>query len=200
MEDNNDAYRRMREELGRYVQQAVLTSAGAPQIVEDTIFSMFIEITPPEDPEISLGLVKIGKNGFGTASSRKPGNICLNWGKLMDVVPDVTIAAYGGVASPFWLLPFIGLYVCNKLWCGSLEELTEVEATVIYALWKNKTGEKKIDVDNGFQNANEIRRMTKLPCLQRKEFDRAIQRLLELKCITLKKGVIGLRERVHKEY
>jgi hypothetical protein len=79
-----------------------------------------------------------------SGASRKPGNIVMNWRKLIDVTPDVTIAAAGATGGPAWLLPFIGLYIWNKLWCGAKVEFSKSEAIVILALWKNRDARKKM--------------------------------------------------------
>ena len=121
-------------------------------------------------------------------------------GKLMDLVPDVTIAAVGAATSPPWLLPFIGLYVWNKLWCSSREELSETEATIIYALWKHRNGEDKISEDEGFDRTNATRETTGLQRLNRREFDLSVNRLVQMECIEIEEGIIWLREWVRIEY
>jgi len=200
MEYDNEALNRKRQELRRLVRQAVPASARHPEKIAESLLSTFIEITPPTKPEMVLKMITARPSGSGRARSRKPGNIYLNWAKLMDLVPDVTIAAVGGATSPRWLLPLIGLYVWNKLWCSSQEELTETEATVICALWKNRNNKNRISEDTGFEKTNAARTGMGLAPLSGNEFDGAVNRLLEMKCIGIEEGVIWLREWVCIRY
>jgi len=112
----------------------------------------------------------------------------------------VTIVAAGAVAAPRWLLPFVALYVWNKLWRCSEEELTETEAVVICALWKNRSQDYQIPEDAAWDRVNEARKSMDLPPLSRQEFDHAINRLMAMKCIEMDCGVIWLRERVSITY
>ena len=200
MEYDNEALDSKRQELRRLVRQAVPASTRDPERIAESVLSKFIQITPPTKPEMLIEMITAHSSGSGGGRSRKPGNIYLNWAKLMDLVPDITIAAVGGATSPHWLLPFIGLYVWNKLWCSSKEELTETEATVICALWKNRNNEHRITEDTGFEKTNVARTAMELAPLSRNEFDGAVNRLLEMKCIEIKGGVIWLREWVCIRY
>jgi hypothetical protein len=145
-------------------------------------------------------MITLGSFGDEGGTSRKPGNIFLNWRKLMDIVPDATIAAAGAMTSPAWLLPLIGLYVWNKLWRGAEEELTNVEACTICALWKNKDSRNRISEDDGFTATNTLRAHHGLPQLTRVEYNKASNRLLAMDCIELSNGIIWLREWVRVSY
>jgi len=119
----------------------------------------------------------------------------------MDVIPDSIVAVATSVSVPSWVLPFVGLYVWNKIWCGSEEKLTEIEATIIYALWKNRNrNNNKISEDSSFKKTNLARREMNLLELSRTEFDLGINRLLKMRCIEIENGVIWLREWVKIEY
>jgi hypothetical protein len=163
------------------------------------VLGAFVELTPPEKPEYVFHLITM--NSFAQdAESRKPGNLFLNWRKLIDIVPDTTIAAAGATAAPAWLLPFIALYVWNKLWCGAKETLTKDEATIIMALWKHRSGKSTIGEDEGFTRTNEVRLRQGLRTLRRNIYDQAIDRLLRMHCIEMNEGVIWLREWVRITY
>ncbi|MBK7473148.1 MAG: hypothetical protein IPI73_23525 [Betaproteobacteria bacterium] len=51
-----------------------------PESARSRLVDAFANVTPPEEPDITIGLITI--NSFydaPKASSRKPGNVLLNW-------------------------------------------------------------------------------------------------------------------------
>lgn len=200
MEYDNEALDSKQHELRALVRGAVPASTGNADGIAESLLKTYIRLTPPTKPEMIIQMITANPSGSGGGRSRKPGNICLNWRKLMDLVPDATIAAVGGATAPQWLLPFIGLYVWNKLWCSTEEQLTEIEAIVICALWKNKNEDSKIPEDTGFDRTTEACKALARPPLSRQEYDTAINRLLQMECIEMDGGVIWLREWVCAKY
>ena len=200
MEYDNEALDAKRTELRGLVQQAVPPSIQNPHNIAEAVLNSFIQLTAPTQPERVIEMITMQPFGSGGGRSRKPGNIYLNWRKLMDLAPDVTIAGVGGATSPRWLLPFIGLYVWNKLWCSSEEQLSETEATIMYTIWKHRNSEDRIAEEEGYERTNATRKEGNLPALTRKEFDVALNRLLEMECIEIEAGIIWLREWVRVRY
>lgn len=49
----------------------------------------FITITPPLDPPVVMELLVMSSLGRGGGSSRKPGNIRLNWRQLFELCPTL---------------------------------------------------------------------------------------------------------------
>src|ERR1700730_15896516 len=60
------------------------------------VLDAFSRVTPPEEPDVTIGLITIASvHNSPNANSRKPGNVVLNWRKLIDIVPDVSLAGLG---------------------------------------------------------------------------------------------------------
>jgi len=197
---DNEALVKKRHELLALSQSSVPSSVEAGEDIAEFLIDKFIHIEPPAI-EFALYFMTIAAKNCYDGVSRKPGNIVLNWRKLMDVIPDSIVAVATSVSVPSWVLPFVGLYVWNKIWCGSEEKLTEIEATIIYALWKNRNrNNNKISEDSSFKKTNLARREMNLLELSRTEFDLGINRLLKMRCIEIENGVIWLREWVKIEY
>lgn len=189
-----------KDEINEFAS-GVLRRLGSTQVdLAQTAVKAFARLTSPVEPEPVIKMITLGDFGDEGGTSRKPGNIFLNWRKLMDIVPDATIAGAGAIASPTWLLPLIALYVWNKLWRGAEEELTNVEACIMYALWKNKDGRSKITEEDGFAKTNALRTQHALPELANTEYNKAINQLLKMGCIEMSSGVIWLREWVRVSY
>jgi hypothetical protein len=200
MEYDNEALEAKKSEIQALPVEAIRRVNRASEEAVESAVEAFTRLTPPTDPEPVIEMITVGSFGRGGGKSRKPGNIYLNWQKLMDIVPDATIATAGALTSPAWLLPLIGLYVWNKLWRGAEEDLTEVEACTIFALWKNRNGQSKISEDEGFVRNNALREQQDMPALLRSEYDVAINRLLRMECIEIENGIVWLREWVRIQY
>ena len=175
-----------------------------PESARSRLVDAFANVTPPEEPDITIGLITI--NSFydaPKASSRKPGNVLLNWRKLLDVVPDVSLAGLGAATlpvAPQVAVALAGLYIWNKVWRGAVEELSDVEAVTILALWEHRNEKNKISEQDGFVRTNEVRDRYALPPLTANQYASAVNRLVSLECIELEGGIIWLREWVRKKY
>lgn len=205
MSDDLDALNCKKQEIADFAERIAASKGAASASLAQSAVEAFSLLTAPEKPEVLMHLITVSMlnapDGRGpTGRSRKLGNLVLNWRKLIDIVPDAAIAAAGATAAPAWLLPLIGLYVWNKLWRGSEEELTEVEATTILSLWKYRNEENKIAEDDGFTKTNLVRASFGLQSLSGAEYRRSIDRLLEMECVEMSDGVIWLREWVRKTY
>lgn len=164
----------------------------------------FARVTPPEEPEITIGLITISSlHNAPSAQSRKPGNVVLNWRKLIDIVPDVSLAGLGAATlpiAPAWSTVLAGLYVWNKIWKGSAEDFSQSEAIAILALWKNRNGKNKIAEDEGLKKTNDLRATYSLPPITQGQFRSIVDRLVSIDCIELEDGTIWLREWVRLKY
>ena len=191
-------------EIRNAVVRARRSGAAVPDSTIDATLSAFASVTPPQEPEVTIGLITISSlYSAPKAQSRKPGNVLLNWRKLIDIVPDVTLAGLGAATlpvAPAWSAVLAGLYIWNKVWRGSTEEFSDAEAIVILALWKCRNTSNKISEAEGFTRTNELRASYSLSPQSQAQFSAAIDRLIAIECITLEDGIIWLREWVRVKY
>ena len=197
---DNEALEEKKAEVANVADEAMRFLGIGQDPVTARAAQAFARLTPPTLPEVTFERITLESLGRDGGSSRKPGNIFLHWQKLMALVPDATIAVAGAVTAPAWLLPFIGLYVWNKLWCSAKEELSEAEATTILALWKNKDASNRISCEDGYKKTNLQRHAMHLPELSWSAYNDVINRLLRMECIKMTDGVIWLREWVCISY
>jgi hypothetical protein len=186
-------------EITAIAEGAIEKLTGDSERVANSVIEAFATLTPPERPPMSLDLIVMGLGPRPSAASRKPGNIVLNWRKLVEIIPDATLAATGAKESS-WLMLLAALYIWNKLWRAAEEKLTDIEATIILALWKNKNADKKISMDGGYEKANAVRSGFNLSPISRITYEHAINRLLELGCVELENDWLWLREWVRVKY
>ncbi|GDY36274.1 hypothetical protein [Acidovorax sp. NB1] len=203
MEYDKDAASAKRAQL---LEHAALGPIGQklPEDVLRQLVDAFARVTPPAEPAITLELITISSlYDAPKANSRKPGNIVLNWRKLLDIVPDVSLAGLGAATlpvAPQVAVVLAGLYIWNKVWRGAVEEFSDVEAVTILALWEHRNGKNRIPEQEGFVKTNEVRGRYTLPPLTQSQYASAVNRLTALQCIELEDGVIWLRECVQKKY
>jgi hypothetical protein len=197
MKADHEALDRKRRWLESVSQHSVpaLDATAAERFV-----AAFAQLTAPESEGPRIEYITINSTFSPTASSRKPGNILLSWRKLVDIVPDVTLAGVGAATAPVWALPLAGLYIWNKLWRGSEEQFSDVEAITILALWKSRNGEDRVSEEDGFFHTNKLRVASGQSEVTRAEYSRAITRLIKVQCIEVEKGVIWLREWIRVKY
>lgn len=203
MEYDEDAARAKHAQLLRH---AALGPVGTSldENARLRLVNAFVRVTPPEKSELSIGLITISSPyDAPKAKSRKAGNVVLNWRKLLDIVPDVSLAGLGAATlpvAPQIAVVLAGLYIWNKVWRGAVEEFSDVEAVTILALWENRDGRNKIPESDGFTRTNQVRGRYGLPPLSVGQYASAIKRLVDLKCIELEEGVIWLREWIEVKY
>jgi hypothetical protein len=195
MSPDNDALDRKRRSLQRIAQEAA-PSLEAEEV--DSVVSTFATLSAPEVEEPRIGYITIDSVSRPEATSRKPGNIVLNWRKLIDLVPDTALAglgaATGSTAVLPWAIPLAGLYIWNKVWRAAEEKLTEVEASIVLALWKNRNPDHKVIEADGFTYTNTLRTNVGQSPLTLGQYTEGVTRLARIECVEIEDGVIWLRE------
>ena len=203
MQYDETAAEKKRDELSQ-AARASATTGSLPEPTLDRILAAFARITPPQEPEITVGLVIISSPySEPKAESRKVGNVLLNWRRLIDIVPDISLAGLGAATlpvSPAIAAVLAGLYVWNKLWRGSVEELSNTEAVTMLALWQNCDSHKNISEQDGLSRTNELLASYSMPPLSQRQYAAAIDKLLKIECIAINEGVIRLIEWVRVKY
>jgi hypothetical protein len=168
------------------------------QVPADTLkcwLRAFARVSEPKT-EYKAELIILSSTGGGV--SRKPGNILLNWRRLFDVTPDAAIAVSAYGVSPPFVRGMIGLYIWNKVWRGSEEQLSEIESSIIETLWVRHGRARQLPEDTAFDSVNESRHAAGLSTLSKRDFTRATDRLVTMSCVELKDGNIWLREWVRR--
>jgi hypothetical protein len=200
MTPDNIALKAKASEIARVAAEVATATYPQPSAaLSSAIVDAFVSLTPPMEEEPRMELITLFSTGR-RGSSRKPGNIVLNWRKLIDIIPDVTIAAAGAPPAPAWLQFTIALYIWNKFWCGAKEEFSDAEANVLLALSRSRDQNKKIKEMDGYEKTNIVRREAKLSDLSIAEYSAAVTRLIRMRCIEMESGIIWLREWVRIAY
>jgi hypothetical protein len=197
---DRNAQKAKEEEIERLVVSFAETHSPLTSSQAKTLIGTFITITPPLCPSfLDVHYMTIADLGRGGGESRKLGNITLNWRRLFELVPDVTLAG-GAAAETAWLIPFAALYIWMKLWKASKVKLKEEDAFVVYSLWLHRDINKKISEEDAFLKTKALAKKHNLAGFTKEKFTKIINKLLSFDCIEINEGVIWMREWVRIKY
>jgi len=188
-----------RQEILEIVKNTIAPHFSNPDQLSIEIINYFCIITPPEiDPMIYLLTLKPG--GLGGARSSKPGNIWLNWRRLLIDGAESILTIVGAAAVP-WLIPLAGLVVWNKLWSLLSIKIDERHAAVIWSMWKNRDEKNCIENDKILDLVNKELSEYNRPKMTEKELKDILKDLEKMECIeAIDKNKWWLREWVKVTY
>lgn len=191
------------------VQQVKDSPACLTDTQAHNLIAAFAELTPPlvpevvQKPEVLIGYITVFPSS-SQGTSRKPGNLTLNWRRLFELIPDTSLASLGAATAPAaiqpWAIALAGLYVWNKVGNGMKQDLTEVEACIMQALWSKRRDDKRVAETDGLQHTNALRVIHGKAPLALQTYSDALTRLARIHCIELDDGVILLCESVRIKY
>lgn len=188
-----------KQKLNRLAQEAIPQELARREDLAEEIIRIFVNLTPPESPPTIMENITISSGGLRGGYSRKPGNLVMNWEKLLKLVPDLVISLVG-FSGPVWLIPFVGLHVWSTLWSESKVELDPNHAMALLAMWQNKDEKNKISEQDAFTAVNRYLSESGMRTITDRQFAAVIDQLAALDCVKLEEGVIWLREWVNTSY
>ncbi|WXG39445.1 MAG: hypothetical protein WED07_01200 [Candidatus Freyarchaeum deiterrae] len=169
--------------------------------ISSRITNNFVRITSPESDD-KIYLITERMMGRGGGRSVKPGNIFLNWKKLIVVLSESFLTIFGAIQMPL-LIPFACLVVWDKLYSLSNIPISEKHAAVIYVMWKNRDEKQCIREDLILNYINTELSKFNLPTMSQEELNQILKDLEKMKSIEKSKSDRNkwwLREWVRVEY
>ena len=148
--------------------------------ISQKIIEKFTDITPPEI-DITIHLITMEHWSRGARSS-KPGNIWLNWRKLLIDGAESILTITGAAIVP-WLIPLAGLIVWNKVWSLLNIEIDERHAVVIWVMWRNRDKENCIKEREILDAVNDELKKYNRPEMSPKELEDILKDLEKMECI-----------------
>lgn len=135
----------------------------------ESLIDSFCRLSPPQDPPALLEMITWNHGGRNGGRTRKPGNILLNWKKMVREFSDFVLIGASSIEQ-HWLIPFAALSIFNKLWSHATIELSKEHATCLFAMWHRCNDEHEIDRDMAFQACNELFSVFHWPALEDGQF------------------------------
>lgn len=170
-----------KQELLEIVKSSVTPYISNAEQISKRIIDHFCIITPPEI-DTRMELVTMRPGGMGGGRSLKPGNIWLNWRRLLIDGAESILTVVGAISIP-WLIPLAGLVVWNKVWSSSSIEIDERHAVIIWAMWNNRDEENCIEIDKISDLVNEELRRYNRPMMNEEELNNMLKDLEKIECI-----------------
>lgn len=166
----------------------------------ERIVNAFCSVSPPLEPPMVIEMITLHSGGRRGGNSRKPGNIVLNWRRLVQDSADLVLTGAGVVATP-WLIPLAALSIFNKLWAHSSIDVSREQAACLFAMWHHRDENNRIEIDRAHSESAALFEVFTWPSLGRAEFDAVLHDLVQMRCVELPgAGTIWLREWVRTSY
>ena len=188
------------EELASQLAQYLGGRVNEPDVFAGAVLKSFARI---QDSEIQ-GELNENREIIRTPDPRtggisfKPGNIRLNWRKLVEKVPELVLTGAGVATAQAWLIFFAALHLWNVIWSLSKIEITPAQAMTLYALWKDGRPSRRFPEAEALEIVNAYRVKTEHAAFTVSQFAYVVNKLVALDCIELEDGEIWLREWVKK--
>ena len=169
------------------------------QEISSMITDRFVYITP-FSIETSSRSIFMEPGGMGGGTSKKTGNILLDWRELFVICSDSVLTIVGAVSIPL-LIPLAALVVWNKYYSLTSIQITERTAAVIWTMWKNRDIENCIRAEKILDLTNLELLSYSLPKMTQGELEIIIKDLEKIKCIEkTEENKLWLREQVIVAY
>lgn len=202
MEKRNDLQMTKENELINLIAAALPElNATSSQVFNELKMYNGILITPPEEepPRIEFLTFDSLKN-YKSGQSIKPGNIFLNMKKLIDSIPTVITTTI----SISYDIPILKVCSLLALWKNFREvltvEISREQAVVLIALWKDCDNNHQLNVSDGFNSVNTLYKMLDESEINSTIYNRILDQLVSLHCISITSDKIWLCEWISKKY
>lgn len=165
------------------------------------LLEAFCRVKPPEIPESErrMELIVVSNGGRRGGVSIKPGNIVLNWSKLVGALPGIALTGAGAASNP-WLACLGALVIWKDLYSTSKVELGKEHAIAIVTMWKNHDGRRRISEMSALNLTNNALAEADLNELSDTSFAQLVDDLSQIGCIELSDGEIWLREWIRRSW
>jgi hypothetical protein len=189
-------------ELDKLIRKLEDVSGGSHSLSEEqntNLLKAFCQVKPPVIPEAEyrMELIVLSSGGRKGGVSIKPGNVTLNWRKLIGSLPGIVLTGAGAATNP-WLFILGALVIWRDLYSTSRVELSPQHATTILTMWNNHDGSKRISEDKARTLTNKALAEFDLNLVSETTFAIIIDDLSQSGCVELSDGEIWLREWIRR--
>jgi len=168
--------------------------AGRRDVIEE-VLNKFADID--ESPHFAT-FTRITSTSFQEgATSKKLGNIRLNWRKLFDSSPTLAFAG-AGAATDRWLIPFAALIAWKEVQKIVSVQVEPRDSVVLEAMWGGKDGRHRIKKPLALEVSNRKLSEYGLERIDENVFEKALNSLSDLECIEIESEEVWLREWVKR--
>lgn len=146
------------------------------------VMQHFISVSAPYWEPPFIEFITMHSGGRHGATSTKPGNVTLNMRNLVMAIASGILTITGAMATP-WALLLGALVTWDSLWSCLQLEIGEVQASVLWALWKNRDENNTVAKNYVQDLVNRERAEFGQQSLTEKEVEYALKDLKRMGCI-----------------
>lgn len=137
---------------------------------------------------------------FGASSvSIKPGNIILNWRKLIGAILGMALTG-AGAATSSWFIVLGALVILRELYSISKIELSQMHAATMIVMWENHDGRHRISEARARELIDKAFLKMGVNQTNEETFARIVDDLTSVGCIQISNGEIWLREWISRDW
>ncbi len=187
------------EGLAEKIDAGLGDDESLPIAAKEALIAAFCHVRPPEIPEVEhrIDYIRVFDGGRKGGVSIKPGNVTLNWRKLIGSLPGIVLTGAGATTSP-WLIVLGALVIWKDLYSTSRVDLGPLHATAMLTMWNNHDGRNRISEEEARELTNEALEKFDLNQTSPATFASIINDLSLTGCVELSDGEIWLREWIRR--
>lgn len=146
------------------------------------VAGQFANVTPPYSEPLRVEMVTLRPGGRGGGTSAKPGNVVLNFRKLVVAIGSGVLTVAGTMAVP-WTLLIGALLTWERLWSSAEIAITEEQACVLWSIWQTRDERNTVSKADVAAAVNRERSEFGKQPLNPREVETALEDLIGLGCI-----------------
>lgn len=206
LENRNDLLENKKNEIASIIEKTTYDLLGENDINSLDIIRYFIEsggllITAPQQEPILMHMLTVDSlQNFNKGESIKPGNIKLNIRRLIEHLPDITVATVEIATDIPILKVCAALNIWKMLRDVATVEINREQAITIIALWENCNQQQRITLEQGFNCVKSLYRQIEETECTWDQYIKTIEDLEKIDSLKLDNEGMWLCEWVSKRY
>jgi hypothetical protein len=150
--------------------------------VATSLVNELVSLTPPTSSAPYVEMIVMKRDWTRGAESTKPGNLVVNFRRLIVGASGGVLAAVGVAGAP-WLAPFAFIVLVDSLWAGASIKVSERHAALLWTMWEHRRGGNRVAKDQVHHLINQELAKHDRPPISQGELDSALDDLVEFRCI-----------------
>lgn len=206
LENRNDLLENKKTEIASIIERTTYDLLGENDINSQDIIRYFAEsggllITAPQQEPILMHMLTVDSlRNFNKGESIKPGNIKLNIRRLIEHLPDITVATVEIATDIPILKVCAALNIWKMLRDVATVEINREQAITIIALWENCNQQQRITLEQGFDCVKSLYRQIEETECTWEQYIKTINDLEKIDSLKLDSEGMRLCEGVSKRY
>lgn len=195
---------KMIEEIQEKFNKLEIDSLNKIRFLDELVQKEVIIISPPIEDDIedqNFQYVSLESNILKGGMSRKPGNIRLDIDNCLNIIISSSVSVASAISEQNIIIKIMGLLgVICSLNKDMKVKISADQASLLRGIYYNCDEKKQIEIQTCYKEINKIREYNGMGILNKVQYNKILDELCEIKCISIENGVICLREKIKIYY